>query len=92
MHGLEAYQPHRKLHLARPTQASHARRKERLARCKHRMRRIAEQAHTVVVKAQVLRANNVEDIHEEIEMMALSLQREVLHHAQIEVRKCGLPR
>ena len=51
------------------------------------MRAVAEEAGTGGVEAQVAGSGKIEDVHEEIEMMAFSFEGKVLDDAEVEVRE-----
>ena len=74
---LEADQACGELDRARPAQARDSGGEERLSGGEDRVRRVSEVAHAVRIEAEIFCSNNVEDVHEKIEMVALTFEREI---------------
>src|SRR5580658_309102 len=56
------------------------------------MRSVAEEADGAGSEVQVVCAGDVEDVHEEVEVMTLAFQCEVLDDAQVEIAEGRLPK
>jgi len=74
---LEADQTCGELNSARAPQARDAGGEERLSGGEDGVRRVSEVAYAVGVEAEVFCPDDVEDVHEEIEMVALAFEGEI---------------
>jgi hypothetical protein len=75
---------------ARTAQVRHSWGEERLSCGKDWVRRVPEVTEAVGVEAKIFCSDDVEDIHEEIEVMAFAFEGEVLDEAQVERGGGGL--
>lgn len=74
---LEADEACGELDGARAAQARDSGGEERLSGGEDGVRRVSEVAHAVGVEAEIFCSNDVEDVHEKIEMVALAFEREI---------------
>ena len=82
---LEGYEAGRELNLARPAKMSHVGSEQGLSRREDGCAWQAEEADAFGAEVAVSGSGYVEDVHEEVEVMADTLEREVFDDAEVEV-------
>src|ERR1700734_103378 len=87
---LESYETGRELNFAWAAEVSHVGCKQGFARGEDRGSGEAEETNALCAEVAVFGSNHVEDVHEEVEVVADAFEGEVFDDAQVEVGEGGL--